>query len=278
MASRRVLVTGGVRSGKSRYAERLLVDESQVTYLAPGPAPDPVADPEWAARVAQHQDRRPLHWTTVETVEVAEAVRGSDGAVLSVNLVSTLPLADLDGRRVALGSTSRTSVLLAQMWLRQVHGVTPEYFACPPDLTAMLLEADAAVLIGDPALRATHGASRRGLAVHDLGAAWRDWTGLPMVFAAWAVRRDFAEGDPGLVKDVHDVFVRSRDLALAEVDEVARSAARWESFDAATLAGYFRTLDFSLGDRQLAGLGEFAARAAAWGAVPAAPEIRFAEV
>jgi chorismate dehydratase len=194
---------------------------------------------------------------------------GSDGPVLSVNLVSQQPLDALEDRRVALGSTSRTSVLLARMWLAEVHGVTPAYFVCPPDLTAMLLEADAAVLIGDAALRATFDAPRRGLSVYDLGQVWRDWTGLPMVFAVWAVRRDYAEANPGLVKDVHNAFVRSRDDALAHVEQVAAQAARWEVFDAATLATYFRTLDFSLGPRQLDGLVEFARRAAAVGAVPA---------
>src|SRR6059058_6285773 len=64
---------------------------------------------------------------------------GSDGPVLSVNLVAQQPLSTLDGCRVALGSTSRTSVLLARMWLAQVHGVHPEYFTCPPDLSEMLL-------------------------------------------------------------------------------------------------------------------------------------------
>ena len=57
-----------------------------------------------------------------------------------------------------------------------------------------------------------------------------------MVFAVWAVRRDFAAAHPGLVKDVHEAFLRSRDLCLAELDEVAEAAARWEPFDAATLA------------------------------------------
>ena len=84
----------------------------------------------------------------------------------------------------------------------------------------MLLEADAGVLIGDVALRALYEAPRRGLAVTDLGQAWREWTGLPMVFAVWAVRRDFAAAHPGLVKDVHEAFLRSRDLCLAELDEV----------------------------------------------------------
>jgi chorismate dehydratase len=190
---------------------------------------------------------------------------GSDGPVLSVNLVAQAPLSSLDGRAVALGSTSRTSVLLARMWLASVHGVAPEYFTCPPDLTAMLLEADAAVLIGDAALRATYEAPRRGLSVYDLGQAWREWTGLPMVFAVWAVRRAYAAENPGLVKDVHAAFVRSRDDALAHVEQVAEQAARWEPFDADTLATYFRTLDFSLGERQLDGLVEFARRAAAAG-------------
>ena len=188
---------------------------------------------------------------------------GSDGPVLSVNLVSQMPPAALDGRRVALGSTSRTSVLLARMWLEQVHGVRPQYFTCPPELSTMLLEADAAVLIGDAALRATYQLSHEGngLTVHDLGAAWRAWTGLPMVFAVWAARRDYAEANPGLVKEIHGAFVRSRDDALAHVDEIAAAAARWEVFDAATLARYFRTLDFALGPRQVAGLQEFARRA-----------------
>ncbi len=192
---------------------------------------------------------------------------GSDGPVLSVNLVSTRPLAEIT--RVALGSTSRTGVLLAQMLLTERYGVCPEFFRCPPDLTTMLLEADAAVLIGDVALRALYEAPARGLTVTDLGAAWRDWTGLPMVFAVWAARREFAAAHPGQVKDVHEAFLRSRDLCLGSLDEVARAAARWEPFDAGTLAAYFRALDFSLGERQVAGLREFARRAAARGQAPA---------
>ena len=71
----KILVTGGVRSGKSRYAESLLAGHPQVTYLAPGAVPDPVADPEWAARVATHRAGRPAGWTTVETDRVADALR-----------------------------------------------------------------------------------------------------------------------------------------------------------------------------------------------------------
>jgi chorismate dehydratase len=206
-----------------------------------------------------------------ELLVLPDLAVGSDGPVLSVNIVSTRPPIELDGARVALGSTSRTGVLLAQMLLAERYGVRPDYFTCPPDLTQMLLEADAGVLIGDVALRARYEAPERGLTVTDLGQAWREWTGLPMVFAVWAVRRDFAEQHPGQVKEVHQAFLRSRDLCLAELDKVAEAAARWEPFDAATLASYFRVLDFSLGTRQVAGLREFARRAAARGAVPPLP-------
>jgi chorismate dehydratase len=196
---------------------------------------------------------------------------GSDGPVLSVNLVSTRPLAELNGRPVALGSTSRTGVLLAQMLLADKYGAEPEYYRCPPDLGQMLMEADAGVLIGDPALRALYEAPALGVEVTDLALAWKEWTGLPMVFAVWAARKDFAAANPGQVKDVHEAFQRSVELCLGELDEAAEAAARWEPFDAATLAAYFRALDFSLGARQIEGVREFARRAAARGEVPPLP-------
>jgi chorismate dehydratase len=158
------------------------------------------------------------------------------------------------------------------MLLESKYGVHASFFQCPPDLTEMLLEADAAVVIGDVALRAHYEAPPRGLIVTDLGQAWRDWTGLPMVFAVWAVRREFADAHPGLVKDVHEAFLRSRELCSAELDEVAAAAARWEPFDASTLAQYFRTLDFSMGPRQVDGVREFARRAAELGAVSPLPD------
>lgn len=65
-----VLVLGGARSGKSRYAERLLASSRDVVYLATGRVPTP-DDPEWTARVANHRERRPSGWRTVESTDVA---------------------------------------------------------------------------------------------------------------------------------------------------------------------------------------------------------------
>lgn len=74
-----VLVTGGVRSGKSRHAEGLLAGHGSVTYVAAGPSYD---DADWAARVAAHRARRPGSWRTVESSDVAGAIAAADGAVL----------------------------------------------------------------------------------------------------------------------------------------------------------------------------------------------------
>ena len=93
MAPRRILVTGGIRSGKSRYAEELLAAAPAVTYLAPGPRADPVVDPEWASRIAAHRARRPAHWTTVETDDLAGALRAAGQPVLIDSLGSWLTAA-----------------------------------------------------------------------------------------------------------------------------------------------------------------------------------------
>jgi adenosylcobinamide kinase/adenosylcobinamide-phosphate guanylyltransferase len=82
LVDRRILITGGVRSGKSRYAEALLSDSAEVSYVAAGPSPDPAADAEWAARIADHRARRPPHWNTMETNDIAGALRTAPGAIL----------------------------------------------------------------------------------------------------------------------------------------------------------------------------------------------------
>jgi chorismate dehydratase len=189
----------------------------------------------------------------------------ADGPVLSVNLVTRTPIADLPAApRVSLASTSRTGVLLGRMLLEDRYGRKPVYTVTEPDLDAALGDAaddraDAAVLIGDEALRVHH--DPRGHHVLDLAAEWKAWTGLPMVFAVWAVRRDYADAHPGLVKDVHLAFCESVRRSREEIGEVVASAARWEPFAPDALAEYFERLQFGLSERHLAGLREFASRA-----------------
>ncbi|MEU6540484.1 menaquinone biosynthesis protein [Streptomyces sp. NPDC047000] len=197
-----------------------------------------------------------------DLVALPDIAVGSDGDVMSCLILSKVPLDQLDGERIALGSTSRTSVRLARLLLEERVGVRPEYVVRPPDLRAMMADASAAVIIGDVALSAAlYEAPRLGLQVHDLGRMWKDWTGLPFVFAVFAARRDFLAREPELVRSVHADLLASRDLSLREVTEVSEQAAQWEEFDAATLEQYYTSaLDFSLGAEQLAGIAEFARR------------------
>ena len=90
----RILVTGGVRSGKSRHAEELLADAGAVTYIAPG-RPADGQDPDWDARVAAHRARRPAGWSTVETADLVTALGNAEGAVL-LDCVSTWVVAVVD--------------------------------------------------------------------------------------------------------------------------------------------------------------------------------------
>ncbi|MCA0250854.1 MAG: bifunctional adenosylcobinamide kinase/adenosylcobinamide-phosphate guanylyltransferase [Actinobacteria bacterium] len=91
-----VLVTGGVRSGKSRYAERFLAAADAVAYVTPGYPADPNQDPEWASRVMAHRQRRPAHWRTDETLELARAVDAAHTPVL-IDCLGTWVTRLLDG-------------------------------------------------------------------------------------------------------------------------------------------------------------------------------------
>jgi predicted solute-binding protein len=107
------------------------------------------------------------------------------GPVRSILLVSTCPAAEI--RTLAADSSSRTSVELARVLLSHRFGADPEFTRHAPDLDSMLRIADAALIIGDPALRIEP--SRLPYFVYDLGAEWVEFTGLPMVFAVWAGRK-----------------------------------------------------------------------------------------
>jgi chorismate dehydratase len=104
------------------------------------------------------------------------------GAVRSILLISKRPLAQI--RTLSADSSSRTSVALTRIVLSRRYGAEPQVAACAPDLASMLERADAALIIGDPALRLDP-ASLPYL-VADLGQEWTEMTGLPMVFAVWA--------------------------------------------------------------------------------------------
>src|SRR6266404_4109624 len=113
-------------------------------------------------------------------------------------------------KRVALDNSSRTSVALVKIIFREFLGFEPEWQVAPPDLRTMLEHNDAALIIGDPAMKIPRDKFR----VFDLATLWHEFTGLGFVFAMWMVRKDSAEK----VRAID--FAAARDEGLANLDRV----------------------------------------------------------
>jgi chorismate dehydratase len=146
----------------------------------------------------------------------------------SVLLVSRRPIEE--ARRIALDSSSRSSAALLRVLL-EARGLRGVIFAeQAPSLAAMLESSDAALLIGDPALAA----DTTGLEVLDLAAEWFALTGLPFVFAVWAVRRGAA-----LPADT-DLFEASYREGLGRIDDIAAEVAQRAGLHPALVADYLR--------------------------------------
>ncbi|MGB8503985.1 bifunctional adenosylcobinamide kinase/adenosylcobinamide-phosphate guanylyltransferase [Mycobacterium sp.] len=94
----RTLVLGGIRSGKSRWAEAAIADAvgpgEPVRYVATGPKED--SDPSWSARIAAHRARRPAHWSTIETDDVATLLRENTTTATLIDDVGGWLASDLD--------------------------------------------------------------------------------------------------------------------------------------------------------------------------------------
>ncbi len=199
----------------------------------------------------------------------------SDGEVQSILLLSKSPAEGLNGRCVALTNTSRTSQVLLKVLLAEHWSVKPEYTEMPPDLASMMREAEAALLIGDDALRAFY--QPTDLLKYDLGEEWKAHTGLPMVYAVWAVRREFAVARPSDVARLAWALSQSNEYSAAHLDAISAYAARWEPFPVAFFRSYFESLHFYFTDRYRDGLVRYFERAAAIGEVESVPTLRFVE-
>jgi chorismate dehydratase len=189
----------------------------------------------------------------------------SFGPVRSVCLFHRGPLEGV--RRVALDSSSRASVGLVRVLLHARLGRDPEYVPMAPRLDAMLAEADAALLIGDPALDLESDLERV-----DLGEEWTRVTGLPFVYAFWA-------GPVGAVSpDGVTRLQRALASGLTALGEIALRQAHGDPTRAAKYQAYLRdNIVYRLGEAEQAGLVEFFRRAHALSLVPAVPELRFHE-
>lgn len=189
---------------------------------------------------------------------------GSDGAVASVAIFTRRPMAEV--RTVALDTSSRTSVALTRILCRRVFGIAPTFARHAPDLSAMLAGADAALVIGDPALFADPHAL--GVEKIDLGLAWSTLTGLPFVWAFWAGRADAAS--PDVVRRLQ----ATRDAGLRRADALADAYVAHTPAWQPTARAYFREhMVYGLSPRMLDGLQTYYREAAEVGVIetPASP-------
>jgi chorismate dehydratase len=183
-----------------------------------------------------------------------------DGPVRSILLISRRPI---DGiRTLAVDSSSRTSVALARIILGERYGCRPRVTPHSPFLDEMLLENDAALIIGDPALHIDPEAlPYRTL---DLGAEWVAWSGLPMVFAVWAGRKEF------LTADVAAAFCDSHAWGAGHVEDMVEHASAERGFRRDLARDYFtRHIVYTLTSKHLEGLALFRKLVLALDPIPA---------
>ncbi len=170
--------------------------------------------------------------------------------VRSVVILSKVPPDEI--KSLALDTSSRTSVVLAQLLLRERYGVNPKVTDMNPDMEAMLADHDAALMIGDQSMRAR----REGLMVLDLAEEWFEWTGLPFVFALWTVRGDAPALEvPG---GVAPFFHKSLDLGMDHIPAIVEEARRHIPWTKLELTEYLtENIHYRLGEAEIRSLSLF---------------------
>ncbi|GAW91730.1 menaquinone biosynthetic enzyme MqnA/MqnD family protein [Calderihabitans maritimus] len=180
----------------------------------------------------------------------------ADGRVASILLFSKVPLEDLEGKKVALTSSSATSVVLLKILLTLQYNIRVRYETCEPRLSSMLEKAEAALLIGDDALVEAANC-RRNLYVYDLGEMWKKFTGYPMIYALWVIRRDFAEKYPEEVNRISRAFICSQRIGMSNVPQLVAKARARRGLPEKILYDYFATIRYDLDERYQRALKEY---------------------
>ena len=188
----------------------------------------------------------------------------ANGPVRSVLLFHQEPIAEL--RRIAVDPASRSSVMLLRILLRMVYRIEPEFYVCPPD--AQLTEHPAVLMIGDAAIRYSHAPAAPQTHVLDLAAAWRDWTGLPFVFAVWA-------GQRGVFNDVRlrSLLWTAKANGLANIETIVQTAT--EATPEFRREYLTRCVRYQLGAAEKNAIALFQKYAVELGLIPAAGELRY---
>ncbi len=178
----------------------------------------------------------------------------SKGAVGSVLLFSRVPFSRLDGRLIRVSAASASGAALVKVLMARLFEVQPRYQ--PGKLADTSPEEYTAVMaIGDEAL-ALKAAGVMPFEL-DLGEAWQELTGLPVVCGVWAVRRDFAGTQPEATQALHRLLLRSRDWGLGSLAELSRIAATSFNMSPSQILAYFHQLNYFLDADHQEGLATF---------------------
>ncbi|HUZ46781.1 MAG TPA: menaquinone biosynthesis protein [Terriglobia bacterium] len=207
-----------------------------------------------------------IEYQRIERLQILPGLSiASKGEVKSVLLYSKVPVKEI--KTIAVDNSSRTSAALLTILIRKFYAQTVNFMPAAPKLEDMLASADAALVIGDPAL-AYHGQIPR---VYDLAVEWKKFTGLPFVFAVWAGREDAQIGR--FRKD----FEASRDYGCAHIDEIAREYAPKLNMQPEEVKVYLtENIDYSLDEENLRGLRLFYRLAAELNILSGERDISFA--
>lgn len=205
---------------------------------------------------------------------VPELSISSDGAVASVLLFSRVPVDRLDSATILLSSESATSVNLLKVLMVQRYNCRCRYAVTTLPFSEALTDAPGLLLIGDAALRASF--ENSDMYVYDLGTLWRDWTGLPFVFALWLCRNDVA--DTLALKKLAGTLIKVRDLLPAHYAEAAGVApeADWLGHD--RLLAYWRdNICYDLDENKKLGLKLFYQKCCETELIHSVPELKFSD-
>ncbi|MCF6095340.1 menaquinone biosynthesis protein [Microaerobacter geothermalis] len=174
------------------------------------------------------------------------------GPVGSIFLFSKVPINELEGKTIALTNTSATSVNLLRILLQKFYQVNAHYRTMLPNLTVMMEEADASLLIGDDALKASW--NNPGYRVYDLGELWYRQTGKWMTFAVWAVNKSFADREEELLNHVFEVFQYSKKQSRNRLNELLQYTIQRHGGTIEFWRNYFSGLNHDLNKEQVEGL------------------------
>lgn len=195
----------------------------------------------------------------------------SRGFVHSVTLFYRDDLSTLERGTIVVTDESATSEVLLKILLARRFGLDARVVRGKPDLEAVGRDYDGALLIGDGALAGT--LAYPNLGRRDLGLEWVAHAGLPMVFAVWAARRDFARNHPETVRAIAEAFARAKAWGRAHRPEIVDAARARSNLPRPMLDSYFRSLDYDLDDEALRGLAAYWRAAKEIGELGELPEL-----